>query len=495
MSTGVAAIERATGRRRVLELLEREGLLVAVVAVYAAAVSIRMPTFVNQDSWFALLGGREVLHHGFPGTDTLTYWTLGKDWIDQQWLGQAILYAVYSAGGLKLLVLVNAAVVLAALTLALYCARRLGAGPRSAAVLTIGVAYVLMAVSSQVRAQTLVYPLFVLVLYLLVTDSRAPSNRILVAIPLLALWANMHGSVALAAVLVVLRAIQLLLGRASSRALRRRGIVLLLGSALAMFATPYGLGVTGYYQDTIFNPSFKLIVEWLPPTFSPATLPLYVLMGLGIWLLGRHPGQFTRFERLALILLAIAGLTAIRNVVWFALAALPLLAPALDTDIRRIRPASARTNVFIGVAASVLALVVIGKFAVRPLDAPAAGFPDGAVTAVARAAAKQPSMKIYANERYADWLFFTHPELRGRIAYDVRFELLTKTQAKSIYHWRNQMTESWQAAARGARLIVLDPRTERRNEKHLLTQAGAQRLYRDRDVSVVLRPTGSTANG
>jgi hypothetical protein len=73
------------------------------------------------------------------------------------------------------------------------------------------------------------------------------------------------------------------------------------------------------------------------------------------------------------------------------------------------------------------------------------------------------------------------------MAYDVRFELLTKAQAKSIYHWRNEMTESWQAAARGARLIVLDPRTESRNEKQLLSERGARRLYRDRQISVVLR--------
>ena len=134
-------------------------------------------------------------------------------------------------------------------------------------------------------------------------------------------------------------------------------------------------------------------------------------------------------------------------------------------------------------------MVVVAKSAVRPVDAPAAGFPEAAATAVAREAADHSSIRIYANERYADWLFFTHPELRGRIAYDVRFELLTKAQAKSIYHWRNQMTESWQAAARGARLIVLDPRTERRNEKRLLAQPGARRLYRDRHVSVVLRPS------
>jgi hypothetical protein len=298
----------------------------------------------------------------------------------------------------------------------------------------------------------------------------------------------MHGSVALEALLVVMRGLQLFLGRKSSRGFRRRGFLLLAGAAVATLATPYGFGVISYYRDTIFNPSFKLIVEWLPPTPSPATSPLYLLIGLGIWLLGRHPSQFTRFERLTVIVLAVAGLTAIRNVVWFALSALPLLAPALDREIRRIRPAAARTNVLIGVAASALALIVVSKGLMRPVDAPAAGFPNRAAAVISRAAATDPAMRIYANERYADWLLFTHPELGGRIAYDVRFELLTRAQAKSIYHWRNEMTESWQAAARGARLIVLDPRTELRNEKELLSEPGVRRLYRDRQISVVLRP-------
>src|SRR6266540_2042189 len=227
MSTGVAAIERATGRR-VLELLERDGLLVAVMAIFAAAVALIAQSFVIQDTWFTLVGGREIVHHGLPGHDTLTYWTLGMRWVDQQWLAQAILYGVYSVGGLKLLVLASATVVVFSLALAGLLARRLGAGPRAASVAVVGAAPLLYLVSSQARAQVLAYPLFVLALGLLLMDVRAPSRRVLLTLPILVLWANMHGSVVLGAALVALRGVQLVLREST----RLRGALLLPGSVL-----------------------------------------------------------------------------------------------------------------------------------------------------------------------------------------------------------------------------------------------------------------------
>ena len=51
--------------------------------------------------------------------------------------------------------------------------------------------------SSALRPQTLVLPLFVALAWLLVEDARAPSRRVFWAIPLLVLWANLHGTVTL----------------------------------------------------------------------------------------------------------------------------------------------------------------------------------------------------------------------------------------------------------------------------------------------------------
>ena len=49
--------------------------------------------------------------------------------------------------------------------------------------------------------------------------------------------------------------------------------------------------------------------------------------------------------------------------------------------------------------------------------------------AIARAAAADPSLKVVSQEGYSDWLLWRYPALRGRIAFDIRFELLGATRA------------------------------------------------------------------
>jgi hypothetical protein len=488
MASVDVAIGRATGRRRVYELLERDGLLVAVVGVYVAALVVRLPWFVNQDTWYTLVGGREVLHHGLPGTDTLTYWTAGKQWINQQWLAQAFSYGVFSLGGLKLLALLNTGLIALALAFSIHVARRRGAGPRATALVVVCVATLLFLVSSQVRAQTLAYPLFALVLMLLLRDSRAPGRSVFLVLPILALWANLHGSVVLGTLLVTVRAAVVLLDRTSTREARAKYCLLLSASVLAVFATPWGLRIVDYYRDTLFNSSFKLIIEWRAPSLSIATAPLFLLAGAAVWLLGRYHRQFTAFERLTLVLLVAFALGSLRNVAWLALGAIPLLAPVVENLVTGMRPAPPRTTALLGMCAGGVALIAVASAALRPGVWFAEQFPASASGAIASAAGRDPSLKIFANERYSDWLLFTHPSLKGRIAYDIRFELLTKAQVKSIVRWRSEITDDWRRAAAGARLIVLDPRTEWRNERRLLDVPGVRRIYRDTHISVLLRP-------
>jgi hypothetical protein len=39
---------------------------------------------------------------------------------------------------------------------------------------------------------------------------------------------------------------------------------------------------------------------------------------------------------------------------------------------------------------------------------------------------------VFADDRHADWLLWAQPSLRGRIAYDIRFELLTPQQFRTL---------------------------------------------------------------
>ena len=492
-SSPAVAVPRAQSRSKLLTVLDREGLIISVVAVYVAGVTYRLPWRIGQDAWLALLGGRQVVGHGPPGPDHLTYWTAGKNWIDQQWLAQAVSYGLYNVGGLKLFALTHVALVACALGLAAVGARLRGASSRAVCWLAIVVLYLLALDAGHVRAQSFAYPLFSLVLLLLLADVRRPSRHVFFVVPILAVWANVHGSVVLGAALVALHGILLVRRSGCAKAQRAKGGLLVIASAFVLIATPWGTGTLGYYRATLFNSAFKTVIsEWRPPTLSLALAPLFVLAALGLWLLGRSYRRFTTFETLSSVLLMGLAFAAQRNIVWFALAAIPLLSPALDDVLpSQARPMRMQANVWLALGSTAFATFVLFGAAVRPERSYRALWPAPAADAVARAAAVHPRDRIYGNEQFADWLLMTHPELTGRIAYDIRFELLSAEQLAAVAAWRNRTGGRWQRAADGADIIVLALPSERRTEQDLLLVQGTRTVYRDRRIAVLLRPAAA----
>jgi hypothetical protein len=58
-------------------------------------------------------------------------------------------------------------------------------------------------------------------------------------------------------------------------------------------------------------------------------------------------------------------------------------------------------------------------------------YPAGAARAAAEAAAG-PHAQVYAGISFADWLLWTHPELAGKVVFDVRYELLHASEVKRL---------------------------------------------------------------
>ena len=146
-------------------------------------------------------------------------------------------------------------------------ARLLGATARS----TFLVAFLAMFVapwSWQVRAQSFALPLFVWTLVLAADHVRRPSRRILLAVPLLVLWANVHGSVLLGS-LVVSLALVVSAVRQRSRQASLVAAGAFVATWVATFVTPYGFGIFAYYRLMLVHPPFaSLISEWQRTTPS-----------------------------------------------------------------------------------------------------------------------------------------------------------------------------------------------------------------------------------
>jgi hypothetical protein len=486
-----AAEANSNFRNRATQLLAREPFVVFVLALDALVLAVRLPElFVRSDTWLSLVGGRQVWSHGLPRHDTLTIWSSGATWVDQQWLGQLLLYGIHALGGLRMLLLVHAALLVAAFALALVFARRNGASSRSVGLVGVVALFVALP-NSTVRTQAFAYAFFVLLFWLLASDARTASSRVLLALPLLILWANIHGSVALGACLVILWALAELVRtgrRAGAWRARLRAIVLGVAAPLCLLASPYGFALVGYYHDTVGSGSFRDVVSEWRPTVFPDQWPFFLLALGGLWLAARKPSRLSLFEHLALVFTLVAGIDAVRNNVWFALVAAMVVPRALD-GVWPLGDAPLRRRVNVALTLGCLA-VLVGAFvgvAAQPSGWYGQSYPSSAADAVTAATARDPSLKVFSNERYSDWLLWKTPRLSGRVAFDARFELLSSRQLHAIAHFRHQSSGDWLSAARGFRLLVLDPETERPAIRVVLREQGAKALYRDRRVAVLLR--------
>ena len=466
------AVEAAAARAA------RRPLLLVFLAGYALFVLAVLPWTLVQDSWLSFVSGREIVQHGLPWHDQLAAWTHGARWIDQQWLAHLVLYGLVVLGGVKLALVLHAAVMAGAMALGLRFGR-LGAVSQEAVFLGGAVGAFLAPWGLQLRAQSLAVPLFVAVLGLLAADARRPSRRVLLVFPLLALWANVHGTVVLGAAFAVLR---------GALALRRRGFLLL--APLCVFVSPYGIALAGYYRHMLFNSTMSTYVaEWKPSLPSAATAPFCVAAAVALWFLVRGRSRATWFERLALAGTLVAALSAQRSIVWFGFACVVLLPRLLGgrrTDTRSF-------DALWRVLACALTLGVGALFAVT-VAKPESWFLRRWPAAAARAAVV-PGASVLADDRHSDWLMWQQPGLRGRIAYDIRFELLSRGQFERLAAFRHRTGSGWRRAEGGERVLVLDPSYQAASVRAAVAEPGARVLYRDAEIAVVLRAKAAPDGG
>jgi hypothetical protein len=463
--------------------LRKEGLLVGLVAVVTGISLARLANEVTQDTWLSLLAGRTVAHSGLHHA-SLTWWSQGKPWIDQQWLAHLFFYSIYSAGGLVLVCLAGVIAAGVALACAIAYSRRRGATARSVAWLVAVSALPFFVGAGNIRTQILVLPLFVTVVSLLLRDQREPSRRVFLVIPILVLWANLHGSVLVAAALVALSAA---FGFRKA-GMARRSTALGASAILACLATPYGLDIFGYYRGTLLNPSFHAFVsEWRPLALGVRTAPIMLLGGVSVWLVARHVRRLGMFTVVAQLLLVVLAFAAVRNAVWLGLGSVMLLAPALDAELGRRELSNLRINFMIGVMGAAFALIAATAVVSRGTQALAASFPVRAGDVVAREAGPNAKSRIFADERFADWLMFEHPALVGRLAYDASFEQLTSKQVLAIIEWKNRISGRWSAAVRGAKVVVVSLPAGKNVARAYRHEPALRERYADSRIAIFVR--------
>jgi hypothetical protein len=445
--------------RRFLRLLEREWLLIAVAAFFCGGAALGSTVWMVSDSWYGIVYGREILEHGLPHADTMTILGRGHPWVDQQWLAHVLLYGLFRAGGAKLVSLATALLFGIAFAAAAAVARRRGASSLSLIIVVL-LAWPYM--TSWIQAEVFARPLFIALLALLAAESHRPSRRVLLALPMLVLWANLHGTVVIGAALVALlgavELAQLIRARRIRTRAGARALVLLLVPWLCLGVTPYGFSGLGYYRATVFNSSFHRYINWwqAPTPFSIFGGPFFLLALLTAAVVVGRYRRATAFELAALGLTLLAAAEAKRSVAWFATAAVLLVAPILEREREtRWRVRASRLPAIAAVAAIVLGAAAVAGAAARPQASYTSDYDGRAAAAVADYARAHPRARVFANDPFADWLTYVQPSLWGRVAHDARWEQLTTVQIRSLYAFLHEIGPGWKSPTEGYDLVMI----------------------------------------
>lgn len=219
--------------------------------------------------WQIALGHWILAHAQVPHADTFSWTMAGKPWISSQWLAQALFAKVFDIAGWTGVVVLGAAAIATAFgLLTRFLLGKFAPGP--ALVLAAG-GFVLASPHLVARPHVLAMPVMVVWVAGLVRaadEKRAPSFALL---PLMTLWANLHGGFTLGLAFVAALVLDALWNAApSERAhVAVRWIAFGVLALAAACITPYGpqsILVTARVLG--LGKALALIGEWQPQSFA-----------------------------------------------------------------------------------------------------------------------------------------------------------------------------------------------------------------------------------
>lgn len=477
--------------QRWIEAVVNNNLLVLLILMLATFLLVVGRSFLGGDSWLTFMAGREITQHGLPVREELTTIPLGRQWIDQQWLAQLVFYGLNRVGGLGLAVVFHSAMITTAFAITVFTSRIRGASSR----MTLVAAAICLLVapwSWQLRAQSIALPLFALTLALMATDSRLVARRSYLVFPTLIVWANVHGSVVLGAMLVSFAAMLCVPGL-----VRRSGVppawrlaLFLVAPWACVLVSPYGIDLVGYYRLLLVDsPVSKLVSEWQAPGLHGYFLIFFAVAAATVVIVIWQRRRLSLYDVGVLALTLAGACRSVRAVVWFSLAMAMLLPLALDGVVRpRAQPPIHRRLALglTGALACILAATAVFMLTKRDTWYEHSWSARGAHAAARAALSSNVQAAVWPTDRYADWLLWKEPSLRGRLAWDVRFELLTEAEIRAIVRFKSR-EQGWRVPVRKYPILVLDRRKSPIHVRMLRNEPGTRVLFADNAIVVLSR--------
>jgi hypothetical protein len=303
----------------------------------------------DPDFWWHLRTGQFIVQtHAIPHTDPFSYTRVGVPWITHEWLSEILIFALFRFGSYALLILTFSILITIAFLLTyLRC-------PAETRPYVAGFVLLLGAVSTAptwgVRPQMISLLLASLFLYCLDCYWRNANIYFLVPLPLIMLaWVNLHAGYFLGLVLLGVfiagGSIDLLL----SGLLKRRqvesvstlkpvlSLCITLGvCVLVTLVNPNGILIIIYPFQTLISSSMQhFIQEWFSPDFHQLMwqpLAWFILALIGIGMVSKK--SISPINILLTIGFGYAALISMRNIPFFALASVPVLAEEIGSIIK-----------------------------------------------------------------------------------------------------------------------------------------------------------------
>lgn len=492
-------------------------VLLAIAIADAARVA-------DPDLWGHIAFGRLFLHAGPATHDPFSYAVPGRAWAVHEWLAELTMARTYEAGGVLGLKLWKFACTALTIVMLATAAAETGAGPLLQAAVLITASVALMPLM-QFRPQLYTYTFLAALMALLARENYRRRAPLWLAVPLLALWVNLHGGFVIGlAVLALYTAVATIEDLVGRRGLGRgTGLfAVTVASAVATLANPYGAHAWSHVLGAVNDPlTRKAMVDWQPMMvfFADshglhsgiiffALVPAILIVLAIAFLVTPRGGDLPLIAVAALM--GAAAIDVVRNMPLAVIAAVAPLARHLRLLALEIRPTtiSASTaapaevprasaaapghfnragQILIGVAALVL---MLGKGGLLSARLPAAmNYPVGAVAFMR---SHQLSGNVLARFEWGQYAIY-HLAPSSRIFVDGRLDLVYPPQVIDQY------VDFFAGTPGGARLIdryphdyVLMP-TGYPAYKTMLARTDWRLIYRDPVAALFARANSSAA--
>jgi hypothetical protein len=274
--------------------------LIVALVFFIRALAQPMALLNDPDTYLHIAAGRWMLAHtALPVHDPFSHTLAGANWVPHEWLAEIVLTAAYDLAGWSGLVLLTAAAF--AVSLGLLTRFLLRWAEPFSALIAVALGAALVQGHLLARPHLLALPLLVAwsgALFAARDTGSGPPFRLL---PIMVLWANLHGGFMFGLALALFLAAEAVLvpGTRTLEA-RRWGMFSLLTVASAL-VTPNG--VAGFLEPfrLIAMPALQASFgEWQSPDFQ--TFQPLEIWFLGIIALGFATGARVPLSRLLLLL-------------------------------------------------------------------------------------------------------------------------------------------------------------------------------------------------